>query len=144
MREVVCSRLLPAWLLRLDGDVIELLHRLDVENCAKMALETLKAIFKGTPAEELLQNRMKLDNRCASGPVALSPSKRLMQVIKCFDIRNSVPFNRKLIPVDCLSCENVLYWRALCEFIKAKGDEGDEMLEQVLPDAATYGNYLYG
>lgn len=52
--------------------------------------------------------------------------------------------NRKLIPVDSLSCENVLYWRALCEFIKAKGDDGDEMLEQVLPDAATYADYLYG
>ncbi|XP_041789440.1 condensin complex subunit 3 isoform X2 [Chelmon rostratus] len=113
VREVVCSHLLPAWLARLDGNVIEMLHRLDVENCAQTALDTLTAIFKGTPTEELLQNSVQLDNR-------------------------------KLIPVDCLSCENVLYWRALCEFIKAKGDEGDEMLEQVLPDAATYSDYLYG
>ncbi|XP_040002812.1 condensin complex subunit 3 [Xiphias gladius] len=113
VREVVCSCLLPAWLIRLDGNVIELLHRLDVENCAETALDTLKATFKGKPTEELLQDRVQLDNR-------------------------------KLIPVDSLTCENVLYWRALCEFIRAKGDEGDEMLEQVLPDAATYANYLYG
>ncbi|XP_049428619.1 condensin complex subunit 3 [Epinephelus fuscoguttatus] len=113
VREVVCSRLLPAWILRLDGNVIELLHRLDVENCAQTALDTLKAILEGTPPEELVQNRAQLDNR-------------------------------KLIPVDSLSCENVLYWRALCEFIKAKGDDGDEMLEQVLPDPDTYADYLYG
>nr|XP_046269871.1 condensin complex subunit 3 isoform X2 [Scatophagus argus] len=113
VREVVCSRLLPAWLLRLEGNIVEMLHRLDVENCAQTALETLKAIFKGTPTEELLQNRVQLDNR-------------------------------KLIPEDSLSCESVLYWRALCEFIKAKGDDGDEMLEQVLPDSATYADYLYG
>ncbi|KAM7419228.1 hypothetical protein PAMA_016375 [Pampus argenteus] len=113
VKEVVCSRLLPAWLLRLDGDIIELLHRLDVENCSKTALDTLKAIFKGIPTDELLQNRLQLDNR-------------------------------RLISLDSLSCENVLYWRALCEFIKAKGDEGEEMLEQVLPDAATYADYLYG
>ncbi|XP_029007858.1 condensin complex subunit 3 [Betta splendens] len=113
VRDVVCSCLLPAWLLRLDGNIIELLHRLDVENCAETALDTLKAIFKGTSTEELLQNRLQLDNR-------------------------------KLVPVGTLSCENVLYWRALCEFIKSKGDEGDEMLEQVLPDAATYADYLYG
>ncbi|KAM7394250.1 hypothetical protein PAMP_021063 [Pampus punctatissimus] len=113
VKEVVCSRLLPSWLLRLDGDIIELLHRLDVENCSKTALDTLKAIFKGIPTDELLQNRLQLDNR-------------------------------KLISVDSLSCENVLYWRALCEFIKAKGDDGEEMLEQVLPDAATYADYLYG
>ncbi|KAM9857531.1 condensin complex subunit 3 [Aulostomus maculatus] len=113
VRDVVCSHLLPAWLLRLDGNVIELLHRLDVENCVQTALDTLKAIFSNTPADELLQNKLQLDNR-------------------------------KLIPVDSLSCENVLYWRALCEFIKSKGDDGDEMLEQVLPDAATYSDYLYG
>ncbi|XP_030591275.1 condensin complex subunit 3 isoform X2 [Archocentrus centrarchus] len=113
VREVVCARLLPAWLVRLDGNIIELLHRLDVENCAETALETLKAIFKNTPTEELLQNRLELDKR-------------------------------KLIPEDSLTCENVLYWRALCEFIRGKGDDGDEMLEQVLPDAATYANYFCG
>ncbi|XP_037621500.1 condensin complex subunit 3 [Sebastes umbrosus] len=113
VREVVCSRVLPAWLLRLDGNVIDLLHRLDVENCSQTALDTLKAIFKGTPTEELLQNDTQFDNR-------------------------------KLIPADSLSCENVLYWRALCEFFKAKGDDGDEMLENVLPDAATYAEYLSG
>uniref|UniRef100_A0A7N8XT39 Non-SMC condensin I complex, subunit G n=1 Tax=Mastacembelus armatus TaxID=205130 RepID=A0A7N8XT39_9TELE len=113
VREVVCSRLLPSWLHRLDNNVIELLHRLDVENCDKIALDALKAIFKGASSEELLENRVQLDNR-------------------------------KLIPVDSLTSENVLYWRALCEFFKAIGDEGDEMLEQVLPDAATYAAYLYG
>ncbi|KAK9540184.1 hypothetical protein VZT92_002653 [Zoarces viviparus] len=113
VREVVCSRLLPAWMLRLDGNVTELLHRLDVENCAQTALDTLQAIFRGMSTEELLQSRAQLDNR-------------------------------KLVPVDSLSCENVLHWRALCEFIKAKGDDGDELLDQVLPDAATYGDYLYG
>ncbi|KAM6941539.1 condensin complex subunit 3 [Lycodopsis pacificus] len=113
VREVVHSRLLPAWMLRLDGDVTELLHRLDVENCAQTALDTLQAIFRAMPTEELLQSRAQLDNR-------------------------------KLVPVDSLSCETVLHWRALCEFIKAKGDDGDELLDQVLPDAATYGDYLYG
>ncbi|XP_061563634.1 condensin complex subunit 3 [Cololabis saira] len=113
VREVVCSRLLPAWLLLLNGNVIELLHRLDVENCAETAIETLKAVFRNAPNEELLQNKELLDDR-------------------------------KLIPLDSLTCENVLHWRALCEFIRGKGDDGDELLEQVLPDAATYANYLCG
>ncbi|KAK7929251.1 hypothetical protein WMY93_005646 [Mugilogobius chulae] len=111
VREVVCTRLLPAWLFRLDGDVIELLHRLDVENCAQTALDTLKAIFNSMNPEDLLKSKLQFNDR-------------------------------KLIPEDSLSCENVLYWRALCEFIKSKGDEGEEMLEQVLPDAATYAHYL--
>ncbi|XP_053712773.1 condensin complex subunit 3-like [Synchiropus splendidus] len=113
VRDMVCSCLLPAWLQRLGGNIIELLHRLDVENCAETALDTLKAVFGATPANQLLQNKPELDNR-------------------------------KLIPTQALTCENVLLWRALCEFIKCKGDEGDELLEQVLPDAATYAEYLFG
>lgn len=72
MREVVCSRLLPAWLLRLDGDILELLHRIDVENCAETALEVLKAVFKGTLSEELQQNRVQLDDRCGNQPPPFS------------------------------------------------------------------------
>ncbi|KAJ0033090.1 hypothetical protein NQD34_000197 [Periophthalmus magnuspinnatus] len=113
VREVVCSRLLPAWLLRLEGDVIQLLHRLDVENCAQTALDTLKAIFDGMTPEDLLKHQLQLNDR-------------------------------KLMEEDSLSCENMLYWRALCEFIKSKGDEGEEMLEKVLPDAAIYAHYLSG
>lgn len=72
VREVVCSRLLPAWMLRLEGNVIDLLHKLDVENCAQTALDTLKAIFKGTPTEELLQNRVQLDSRYTSNSPSLT------------------------------------------------------------------------
>ena len=63
VREVVSSRLLPAWLKLMGGDVVEVLHKLDVENCAQTALDTLSAYFTNTPTEELLQNRVLLDNR---------------------------------------------------------------------------------
>lgn len=51
---------------------------------------------------------------------------------------------RKLIPVEALTCENVLYWRALCEFVKQKGDQGEEILEQLVPEAVIFAEYLYG
>lgn len=60
VRAVVSNRMLPAWLLRLDGNVIEMLHRLDVENCAQTALEALKAIFTGSTEP---QQNLQLDNR---------------------------------------------------------------------------------
>lgn len=138
----MCSRLLPAWLLRLDGDIIELLHRLDVENCAETALDMLKAIFIGTLSEELQQNRVQLDNRSSTNYVC--PVVACNTVDSGPEVVGCVFPDRRLIPADSLSCENVLYWRALCEFLKAKGDDGDELLEQALPDAATYADYLYG
>ncbi|XP_030207067.1 condensin complex subunit 3 isoform X1 [Gadus morhua] len=113
VREAVKTRLLPSWLKHLDGDVVLLLPRLDVENCSETALEVLKAIFTNMPEEEMLKDRVQLGTS-------------------------------KLIPGDALSCENVIYWRALCEFVRAKGDEGEEMLEKILPDAATYADYLQG
>ncbi|NP_001167050.1 condensin complex subunit 3 [Salmo salar] len=113
VREVVQVRLLPAWLNLLQGDVLELLHKLDVENCSQTALDTLSALFTHTPQDKLLDHCLQLDNRM-------------------------------LVPAGSLSCERVLYWRALCEFIKTKGDEGEEMLEKLLPEAAVFAEYLYG
>ncbi|MFT7807528.1 condensin complex subunit 3-like [Arapaima gigas] len=113
VKEVVQRKLLPAWLRLLQGDVLELLHRLDVENCPEAAVAALNAIFSLSVPEDLLQDRVSLDSR-------------------------------KLIPEENLTCEKVLYWRALCEFLKSKGDEGEEMLEKLLPEAAIFAQYLYG
>ncbi|XP_026127252.1 condensin complex subunit 3-like isoform X3 [Carassius auratus] len=113
VKEVVKTHLLPAWLRMQQGDVLQLLHRLDVENCAETAMTTLQAIFSmASSPDDLLQNGVRLNER-------------------------------KLIPVDSLTCENVLYWRALCEFVKNKGNEGEELLEQLLPETAIFAEYLY-
>ncbi|XDV14948.1 hypothetical protein PO909_015112 [Leuciscus waleckii] len=113
VKEVIKTHLLPAWLRLLQGDVLQLLHKLDVENCSETAVTTLHAIFSmATDPDELLQNGIRLDER-------------------------------KLITVDSLTCENVLYWRALCEFVKSKGNEGEELLEKLLPEAAIFAEYLY-
>ncbi|XP_072517939.1 condensin complex subunit 3 [Salminus brasiliensis] len=113
VKEVVKVCLLPAWLRLLQDDVLQLLHRLDVENCAETAISALHALFSMAKSpDDLLQNGAKLDER-------------------------------KLIPVEALTCENVLYWRAVCEFVKAKGDEGEELLEKLLPEPAIFAEYLY-
>uniref|UniRef100_A0A8C1HCI1 Non-SMC condensin I complex, subunit G n=1 Tax=Cyprinus carpio carpio TaxID=630221 RepID=A0A8C1HCI1_CYPCA len=91
VKEVVKTHLLPAWLRLLQGDVLQLLHKLDVENCAETAVTTLHAIFSmATSPDDLLQNGV----------------------------------------------------RALCEFVKSKGNEGEELLEQLLPEAAIFAEYL--
>lgn len=64
MKEVVKTHLLPAWLRLLQGDVLQMLHKLDVENCAETAVTTLHAIFSmTTSSDELLQNAAGLDER---------------------------------------------------------------------------------
>uniref|UniRef100_A0A8C3QVI0 Non-SMC condensin I complex subunit G n=1 Tax=Cyanoderma ruficeps TaxID=181631 RepID=A0A8C3QVI0_9PASS len=111
VKEVMKKKLLEAWLKFTEGDVLELLHRLDVENCPEVAIPVLNAIFSLSPLHDLAQNCKNLDSR-------------------------------KLIPLEDLTPENVLYWRCLCEYLKSKGEEGEVVLEQVLAEPAVYADYL--
>ncbi|KFO94700.1 Condensin complex subunit 3, partial [Buceros rhinoceros silvestris] len=111
VKEVMKKKLLQAWLRLTEGDVLELLHRLDVENCPEVASLVLNAVFSLSPLHDLVQNCKNLDSR-------------------------------KLIPLEDLTAENVLYWRCLCEYLKSKGEGGEDLLEQVLPELAIYADYL--
>ncbi|NWU91941.1 CND3 protein, partial [Upupa epops] len=111
VKETVKKKLLQAWLQVTEGDVLELLHRLDVENCPEVATPVLNAVFSLSSLHEFVQNFKNLDTR-------------------------------KLIPLEDLTAENVLYWRCLCEYLKSKAEEGDSLLEQMLPEPAIYADYL--
>ncbi|XP_014792552.1 PREDICTED: condensin complex subunit 3 [Calidris pugnax] len=111
VKEVMKKKLLQAWLRLTEGDVLELLHRLDVENCPEVAISVLNAMFSLSPLNDSVQNCKNLDSR-------------------------------KLIPLENLTPENVLYWRCLCEYLKSKGEEGEDLLEQMLPEPAIYADYL--
>ncbi|XP_056346966.1 condensin complex subunit 3 [Oenanthe melanoleuca] len=111
VKEVMKKKLLPAWLQSTEGDVLELLHRLDVENCPEVAISVLNAMFSLSSLDDIVQNCKNLDSR-------------------------------KLIPLEDLTVENVLYWRCLCEYLKSKGEEGEVVLEEVLPEPVIYADYL--
>lgn len=44
--------------------------------------------------------------------------------------------------METLTPEIALYWRVLCEYLKSKGDDGEEFLEQILPEPVVYAEYL--
>uniref|UniRef100_A0A8D0L011 Non-SMC condensin I complex subunit G n=1 Tax=Strix occidentalis caurina TaxID=311401 RepID=A0A8D0L011_STROC len=111
VKEVMKKKLIQAWLQLTDGDVLELLHRLDVENCPEVAITVLNAMFSLSPLHDVVQNGKNLDSR-------------------------------KLIPLEDLTAENVVYWRCLCEYLKSKGEEGEDLLEKMLPEPAIYADYL--
>ncbi|KAG8453543.1 hypothetical protein GDO86_000248 [Hymenochirus boettgeri] len=111
VKEVMQKKLIQSWLRYTEGDVLELLHRLDVENSPDVAMSALNALFSVSSINELVQNCKNLDER-------------------------------KLIPMESLTPENVLYWKALCEYLKSKSDEGEAALENILPEPAVYSSYL--
>ncbi|XP_055480064.1 condensin complex subunit 3 [Psammomys obesus] len=111
VKQAVQKHLLQGWLQFTEGNILELLHRLDVENSSDVAVSVLNSLFLTTTLSELVG------------------------ICKNDD-------GRKLIPVETLTPEIALYWRTLCEYLKSKGDEGEEFLEQVLPEPVVYAEYL--
>ncbi|KAM9330367.1 condensin complex subunit 3 [Gastrophryne carolinensis] len=111
VKEIMQKKLLQSWLKYTEGNVLELLHRLDVENSPEVAVSALNAMFSLSSLSELVEKCKNIDER-------------------------------KLIPLESLSPENVLYWKALCDYIKSKGNEGEAALEQILPEPAVYAEYL--
>ncbi|KAJ7327177.1 hypothetical protein JRQ81_016936 [Phrynocephalus forsythii] len=108
VKEVVQKQLLQAWLRLADGNVLELLHRLDVESCPDIASPALNAIFSLSPLNDLIKHFSDLNDR-------------------------------KVIPVEKLTAENALFWRALSEYLKSKEEA---FLEYILPEPAIYADYL--
>ncbi|XP_045330398.1 condensin complex subunit 3 isoform X2 [Leopardus geoffroyi] len=111
VKQAMQKHLLQGWLRFTEGNILELLHRLDVENSSEVAVSVLNALFSVTPLNELAEICKNNDGR-------------------------------KLIPLETLTPENALYWRVLCEYVKSKGDEGEEVLEQILPEPVVYAEYL--
>ena len=56
VKDACGSRMVQAWLRLYEGNVLELLKALDVENSAETPEVTLKTIFKKTPVPELIAN----------------------------------------------------------------------------------------
>ncbi|XP_077333854.1 condensin complex subunit 3 [Lithobates pipiens] len=111
VKGIMQKKLLQSWLKYTEGNILELLHRLDVENSPEVAVSALNAMFSLSSPNELVEKCENIDKR-------------------------------KLIPLDALTPENVLYWKALSEFVKSKGVEGEAALEQILPEPAVYAEYL--
>ncbi|KAL0596530.1 Condensin complex subunit 3 [Plecturocebus cupreus] len=111
VKQAMQKHLLQGWLQFSEGNILELLHRLDVENSSEVAVSVLNALFSVTPLSELVGICKNNDGR-------------------------------KLIPVETLTPEIALFWCALCEYLKSKGDEGEEFLEQILPEPVVYADYL--
>ncbi len=56
VQDACATRLLQTWLRTYDGNILDLLMCLDVENSLETADIILKTIFKKVPAQELVQN----------------------------------------------------------------------------------------
>ncbi|XP_013389850.1 condensin complex subunit 3-like [Lingula anatina] len=72
VKEACSSKLLQSWLRAFEGNVLELLKCLDVENSLKVVEQTLSALFQKVPAAELVQNFDQLNEELVLPTESLS------------------------------------------------------------------------
>lgn len=54
VKQAMQKHLLQGWLRFSEGNILQLLHRLDVENSSEVAVSVLNALFSMTPLSELV------------------------------------------------------------------------------------------
>ncbi|KAJ1523750.1 hypothetical protein ONE63_001583 [Megalurothrips usitatus] len=117
VRDCVSKVMLPAWLTYYKGSFLSLLHALDCENSTDVSTLALESLFKSEPIKTVLEELTRLLNE------------------------------DKVIPVDKLTPENVLYWRVLSKYLETHPEIADscpidDPLPEILPELSTFCNYV--
>ncbi|XP_057304839.1 condensin complex subunit 3-like isoform X2 [Hydractinia symbiolongicarpus] len=114
-----CLQLLKSWLRSYDHNVVKLLEALDTEGSKDCSEAVLDALFEGASVEKLKQHVDAL--------IALSQASGE---------------GVKMIPSESLSPENVFYWYMVCKHLKKVGDDGEVLLQTILPELTNFCNYI--
>lgn len=116
----ICAKeLLGNWLKSFDKDIIKLLKSLDVEGCTEVAELAVKGILKGLTVEDLLEHIALLKKgQQDEGPVR--------------------------IDYNSLDSETAFYWRCLGEHVKSMGVDGEQFLDELLPEVSGFCTYIQG
>ncbi|CAJ0940205.1 unnamed protein product [Ranitomeya imitator] len=69
VKDIMQKKLLQSWLKYTEGNVLELLHRLDVENSPEVAVSALNAMFALSSVSELVEKCKNIDESAAEAGV---------------------------------------------------------------------------
>ncbi|XP_054994249.1 condensin complex subunit 3 isoform X2 [Sorex araneus] len=83
VKQATQKHLLRGWLHFTEGNMLELLHRLDVENSSEVAISVLHALFSVTPFNELVEICKSNDGRKLIPLEALTPEIALYWRVLC-------------------------------------------------------------
>ncbi|XP_055986317.1 condensin complex subunit 3 [Sorex fumeus] len=83
VKQATQKHLLRGWLNFTEGNMLELLHRLDVENSSEVAISALHALFSVTPLNELVEICKSNDGRKLISLEALTPEIALYWRVLC-------------------------------------------------------------
>ena len=152
-----CVSLLFSWLSSFDGDVIALVVKLDVEGSGEVAEMALTHIFKMFNAEDLvsaMQGMMRSIDRPSDDVdhqgdqdidgdhQGVDTDHQGVDVGHQDDVDQNEPTNSCVIPHNKLTSEAAFFWSCLCTYYHSLGDKGEQYLNNILPTAMEFADYL--
>ncbi|XP_044528952.1 condensin complex subunit 3-like [Gracilinanus agilis] len=112
VKEVVQKKLLQSWLHFTEGDILQFLHQLDVENCPGVADSILKALFAMIPLSELMEVCKNSDGSKLTPVETLTPEIVLYWRVLCEYLKSKgdegEAFLEQILPETAIYAEYLL------------------------------------
>lgn len=118
VRKTCYSKLVLSWLKACQGNIIDLLGMLDVQNSVNTVEAVLRELLKGTEDADLLAHVKALKDSIENG------------------------YGGNTIPLEKLDCERALYWRCLAEHSANLGSKGQDSMDALLPEISAFCEYI--
>jgi len=140
-----CVMLLMSWLSSFDGNLLELVERLDVEGSPEVTQMALELVFKVIGSDELVagvctlmhdKDQTTVDSETEDeAPENIETAEKETTADK--ELSNVVAYN-------FLTSDVAFFWSILCSYYNGLGDKGEEYLCKIIPTPFEFAAYLKG
>ena len=145
-----CISLLFSWLSSLDGDIIALVTKLDVEGSGEVTEMALTHIFKMINAEDLvsamqgmmMSNDDDVDQDDNVDRQDANVDHQCDGVDQVADTAKGELTDSCVIPHNKLTSEVAFFWTCLCTYYHSLCDKGEQHLSKILPTTIEFADYL--
>ncbi|CAI8041284.1 Condensin complex subunit 3 [Geodia barretti] len=132
VREACVKGLLHSWSSNLNGDLLALLSKLDVESSSEVAEQALCRLLEEIDVGLVVQSTVEL----------MDPANRLESWDDEDEERVEMTVTERVLPYDLLHSAEAFYWSCVCRYLHKMGDEGDQLMEKVLPTLSDFCVYV--
>jgi len=142
-----CVSLLLSWLSGFDGNILELVERLDVEGSPEVTRMALEVVFNVIGSDELVAGVCTLmhdqdETTVESETEDDNPPENVDAVENSTAEADKQLSN--VIAYNFLTSDVAFFWSILCSYYNGLGDKGEEFLCKITPTPFEFATYLKG
>jgi len=140
-----CITLLMSWLSSFDGNLLELVERLDVEGSPEVTQMALELVFKVIGSDELVAGVCTLmhdkDETIVDSETEGDSPENMETVEKETTVDKELS---NVVAYNFLTGDVAFFWFSLCSYYNGLGGMGEEYLFKITPTPFEFATYLKG